>query len=155
MDAYKIVIWERNGKRHFLRPGRGEVENAEEGFQTYSVRVSVGFDDWLRSGSMQTCISNIGNTPTMKKGIIPHKMIKERKTHNNCLRKTSNRLIRGERQKPLLPTARSPRRWWISRPKNLEDHTDHHEEIQICHISKVFITLNVLIIYDCFFNSQK
>jgi hypothetical protein len=35
-----------------------------------------------------------------------------------------------------LPTARSPRCWWISRPKNLEDHPDHHEEIQIRHIKK-------------------
>jgi hypothetical protein len=26
----------------------------------------------------------------MGKGIIPHKKIKERKAHNNCLRKTSN-----------------------------------------------------------------
>jgi tRNA G46 methylase TrmB len=37
-----------------------------------------------------TCISNMGNTPTTKKDIIPHKKIKERKAHNNCLRKTSN-----------------------------------------------------------------
>jgi hypothetical protein len=43
-------------------------------------------------------------------------------------------IITGVRQKPPLPTARSPRRWWISRPKNLEDHPDHHEEIQIRHI---------------------
>jgi hypothetical protein len=35
-------------------------------------------------------ISNIGNTPTTKKGIIQHRKIKERKAHNNCLRKTSN-----------------------------------------------------------------
>jgi hypothetical protein len=35
-------------------------------------------------------ISNIGNTPATKKGIIPHRKIKERKAHNNCLRKTSN-----------------------------------------------------------------
>jgi hypothetical protein len=25
---------------------------------------------------------------------------------------------------------------WISRPKNLEDHPDHHEEIQIRHTKK-------------------
>jgi hypothetical protein len=37
-----------------------------------------------------TSISNTDNTPTTKKGIIPHKKIKERKAHNNCLRKTSN-----------------------------------------------------------------
>jgi hypothetical protein len=36
-----------------------------------------------------TYISNVGNTPTAKKGIIPHKKIKEGKAHNNCLRKTS------------------------------------------------------------------
>jgi hypothetical protein len=35
-------------------------------------------------------ISNIDDTPTTKKGITPHKKIKERKTHNNCLRKASN-----------------------------------------------------------------
>jgi hypothetical protein len=33
----------------------------------------------------------------------------------------------------------------ISRPKNLEDHPDHLKEIQIRHIRKVFIPLNVLI----------
>jgi hypothetical protein len=35
-------------------------------------------------------VSNTGNAPTTKKGIIPHKNVKERKALNNCLRKTSN-----------------------------------------------------------------
>jgi hypothetical protein len=48
-------------------------------------------------------ISNIGNTPTTKKGIIPHKKIKERKAHTNCLRKTSNNNRRNTK-------ASSPRR---------------------------------------------
>jgi hypothetical protein len=50
-----------------------------------------------------TCISNIGNTPTMKKGIIPHRKIKERKAHNNCLHKTSN----NNRRKAKASTAHS------------------------------------------------
>jgi hypothetical protein len=48
-------------------------------------------------------ISNVGNTPTTKKGIIPHKKIKERKAHNNCLRKTSN----NNRRKTKASTAHS------------------------------------------------
>jgi hypothetical protein len=52
-------------------------------------------------------------------------------------------ILTGERQRPPMPTARSPRRWWISRPKNLEDHPDHHEEIQIRRIKEVFIPLNI------------
>jgi hypothetical protein len=47
--------------------------------------------------------SDIGNTPTTKKGIIPHKKIKERKAHNNCLRKTSN----NKRRKTKASTAHS------------------------------------------------
>jgi hypothetical protein len=42
----------------------------------------------------------------------------EEETNNN----------RRKTKKPPLPTARSPRRWWISRPQNLEDH---HEDILI------------------------
>jgi hypothetical protein len=45
----------------------------------------------------------ISNTPTTKKGIIPHKKIKERKAHNNCLRKTSN----NNRRKTKASTAHS------------------------------------------------
>jgi hypothetical protein len=48
-------------------------------------------------------ISKVGNTPTTKKGIIPHKKIKERKEHNNCLRKTSN----NNRRKTKASTAHS------------------------------------------------
>jgi hypothetical protein len=55
------------------------------------------------AATQDTYISNIGNTPTMKKGIIPHKKIKERKAHNNCLRKTSN----NNRRKTKASTAHS------------------------------------------------
>jgi hypothetical protein len=47
-------------------------------------------------------ISNVDNTPTTKKGIIPHKKIKERKAHN-CLCKTSN----NNRRKTKASTAHS------------------------------------------------
>jgi hypothetical protein len=50
-----------------------------------------------------TYISNIGNTPTTGKDIIPHKKIKKRKAHNNCLRKTSN----NSRRKTKVSTAHS------------------------------------------------
>jgi hypothetical protein len=50
-----------------------------------------------------TYISNIGNTPTTKKGVIPHKKIKGRKAHNNCLHKTSN----NNRRKTKASTAHS------------------------------------------------
>jgi hypothetical protein len=56
-----------------------------------------------------TCISNIDNTPSTK----------------------MRQAITGVRQKRPLPTARSPRRWWISRLQNLEGYPDHHEEIQM------------------------
>jgi hypothetical protein len=79
--------------------------------------------------------SSIGNTPTTKKGIIPPKRL--RKGRHIITAYVKQAIITGERQKPPLPTARSPRRLWISRPKNLEDHPDHHEEIQICHIKSV------------------
>jgi hypothetical protein len=52
---------------------------------------------------MYSHISNIGNTPTTGKGIIPHKKIKERKAHNNCLRKESN----NNRRKTKASTAHS------------------------------------------------
>jgi hypothetical protein len=48
-------------------------------------------------------ISNIGNAPTTKKGIIPYRKIKERKAHNNCLRKASN----NNRRKTKASTAHS------------------------------------------------
>jgi hypothetical protein len=50
-----------------------------------------------------TCISSISNTPTTKKGFIPHKNIKERKAHNNYLRKISN----NNRRKTKASTAHS------------------------------------------------
>jgi hypothetical protein len=70
----------------------------------------VGWGDmgWIglahdRNRWRDTCISNISNTPTTKKGIIPRKNIKERKAHYNCLRKTSN----NSRRKTKASTAHS------------------------------------------------
>jgi hypothetical protein len=56
-------------------------------------------------------------------------------------------IITGERQKPPLPKARSSRRWWISRPKYLEDHPDHHENIQIHHTKSVHFSWYFNILY--------
>jgi hypothetical protein len=65
----------------------------------------ISWSSICRVNSVVTCtyISNIGNTPTTKKGIIPHKKIKERKAHNNSLRKTSN----NNRRKTKASTAHS------------------------------------------------
>jgi hypothetical protein len=59
-------------------------------------------DTWTM-WEQDTCISNIGKTPTTKKDIIPHKKIKERTAHNNCLHKTSN----NNRRKTKASTAHS------------------------------------------------
>jgi hypothetical protein len=58
-------------------------------------------------------ISNIGNTPTTKKitdilqGIIPHKRL--RKGRHIITAYVRQAIITGEKQKPPLPTAQSPR----------------------------------------------
>jgi hypothetical protein len=77
-------------------------------------------------------------------GISTHQPRTRASYHTKILRKgmhittayVRQAIITGVRQKPPLPTARSPRRSLISRPKNLEDHPDHHEEIQIRHTKK-------------------
>jgi hypothetical protein len=51
---------------------------------------AVGSGGFCLTFVIIACISNISITSTTKKGIIPHKNIKERKAHNNCLRKISN-----------------------------------------------------------------
>jgi hypothetical protein len=59
-------------------------------------------------------------------------------------------------KKPPLPTARSPRRWWTSRPQNLEDRTDHHEDIltfQHFYIWDRFFTENLLILQFLYLHS--
>jgi hypothetical protein len=55
-------------------------------------------------------------------------------------------IITGVRQNPPLPTARSPRHWWISSPKNSEDHPDHNDngEDTDTPYLKLFNTLNIL-----------
>jgi hypothetical protein len=60
-------------------------------------------EELLERKRKDTYISNIGNTPTTKKGIIPHNKFKERKAHNNCLHKTSN----NNRRKTKASTAHS------------------------------------------------
>jgi hypothetical protein len=84
-----------------------------------------------------TCISNIDNTLATKK----------------------RQAIIVVRQKPLLPTARSPRRWWISRPQNLEDHPDHQWADTNAPYEKVFTPLDILTfltfyIWDHFFTEN-
>jgi hypothetical protein len=52
-------------------------------------------------------ISSVDNTPTMKKGIIPHKRLRKGRPITTAYVRQA--IITGERQKPPLPTARSPR----------------------------------------------
>jgi hypothetical protein len=57
----------------------------------------------LRTDASSTKLASpTGSTETTKKGIIPHKMIKEKEAHN-CLRKTSN----NNRRKTKASTAHS------------------------------------------------